>query len=136
MYADNTCVFYQLEVAKKTKNFLNKEFLPLLRWFRDNKLSIRFRKDKTKSILFSKARGLSKINTSFEVHSIKQHKTIDCLGCQLHFKLSGEAMTSKFRKKINVKLKSRYRQSRYLTHAYRRLLSNGLIQPHFDYCCS
>ena len=29
-----------------------------------------------------------------------------------------------------------YRQSRYLTPAYRRLLCNALIQPHFDYGCS
>ena len=35
--------------------------------------------------------------------------------------------------KINAKLKFLYRQTRYLTPAYRRLLCNALIQPHFDY---
>ena len=38
--------------------------------------------------------------------------------------------------KINAKLKFLYCQSRYLTPAYRRLLCNALIQPHFDYGCS
>ena len=35
--------------------------------------------------------------------------------------------------KINAKLKFLYRQTRYLTPAYRRLLCNALIQPNFDY---
>ena len=45
-------------------------------------------------------------------------------------------MASKVLKKINAKLKFLYRQCRYLTPAYRRLLCNALIQPHFDYGCS
>ena len=76
------------------------------------------------------------INIPFAGHSIKQHKTVEYLGCQLDSKLSGEAMASKVLKKINAKLKFLYRQSRYLTPAYRRLLCNALIQPHFDYGCS
>ena len=58
LYADATCIFYQHEDVKKNKNNLSKEFSSLCQWFIDNKLSIRFREDKTKSILFSKARGL------------------------------------------------------------------------------
>ena len=69
-------------------------------------------------------------------HSIKQHETVEYLGCQLDSKLSGEAMASKVLKKINAKLKFLYHQSRYLTPAYRRLLCDALIQPHFDYGCS
>ena len=45
-------------------------------------------------------------------------------------------MASKVLKKINAKLKFLYRESRFLTPAYRRLLYNMLIQPHFDYGCS
>ena len=45
-------------------------------------------------------------------------------------------MASKALKKINAKLKFLYYQSRYLTPAYKRLLCNALIQPHFDYRCS
>ena len=126
MYTDYTCIFYQHDDVKKIENVLNKEFSSLCQWFIDNKLSIHFGEDKTKSIPFSKTRGLSKINTSFVGHSIKQHKTVEYLGCQFDSKLSGEAMASKLWKKINAKLKFLYRQ---------RLLCYVLIQPHFDCVC-
>ena len=38
--------------------------------------------------------------------------------------------------KINNKLKFLYRKNRFLTPTLRRLLSNALIQPHFDYAYS
>ena len=123
-------------MLKKFKNFLNKEFSSLCQWLIDNKLSIHFGEDKTKSIFFSKTKGLKEINISFSDYSIKQHKPVEYLGCQLDSKLSGKAMASKVLKKINAKLKFLYRQSRFLTPAYRRLLCNALIQPHFDYDCS
>ena len=69
-------------------------------------------------------------------HPIKQHETVEYLGCQLDSKLRGEAMASKVLKELNAKLKFLYHQSRYLTPAYRRLLRNALIQPLFDYGCS
>ena len=59
-----------------------------------------------------------------------------CLEKKYQTKFSGEAMASKFLKKVNAKLKLLYRQSRYLTPAYKRLLCNVLIQPHFDCECS
>ena len=136
MYADDTCIFYQHEDVKKIENVLNKEFSSLCQWFIDNKLSIHFEEDKTKSILFLKTIHLKEINISFANHPIKQHETVEYLGCQLDSKLSGEAMASKVLEKLNAKLKFLYRQSRYLTHAYRRLLCNALIQLHFDYGCS
>ena len=132
LYADNTCIFYQHEGVKKIENVSNKEFSSLCQWFIDNKLSVHFGEDKTKSIHFSKARCVRGIIISFEGHSIKQHITVEYLGCQLDSKLSGEAMTSKLLNKIDPKLKFLYRQSRCLTSAYRRLLCNALIQPHFD----
>ena len=58
LYADVTCIFYQHEDVKKIENVLNKEFLSLCQWFIDNKPSIYFGENKTKSILFSKTRGL------------------------------------------------------------------------------
>ena len=45
-------------------------------------------------------------------------------------------MASKVLKKINAKLKFLYRQNRYLSPAFRRLLCNALIHPDFDYGCS
>ena len=95
--------------------------------------AVHFGEDKTKSILFSKTRCSKEINISFAGHSIEQQETVEYLSCQLDSKLSGEAMASKVLKKINAKLKFLYRQSRYLTPAYKRLLCNALIQPHFGY---
>ena len=97
--------------------------------------AVHFGEDKTKSILFSKTRCSKEINISFAGHSIEQQETVEYLSCQLDSKLSGEAMASKVLKKINAKLKFLYRQSRYLTPVYRRLLCNALIQPHFNYGC-
>ena len=70
-HAGDTCIFYQHDI-KKIGNVLNKEFSSLCQWFIDNKLSIHFGEDRTKSILFSKTRGLKELNISFAGHSIKQ----------------------------------------------------------------
>ena len=67
------------------------------------------------------AESLSDINVSFAGHSIKQHKIVEYVGCQLDSKLSGKAMASKVLKKINSKLKFLHRKSRYPTPAYKRL---------------
>ena len=58
IYMQMTLVFSTNMRTLKIENVLNKEFLPLCQWFIDNKLSIHFGEDKTKSILISKARGL------------------------------------------------------------------------------
>ena len=108
LYADDTCIFYQHEDVEKIENVLNKEFSSLCQWFIDNKLSIHFEEDKTKSILFAKARCLREINISFSGYSIKQHETVEYFGSQLDSKLSGEVMVSKVLKKINAKLKFLY----------------------------
>ena len=127
MYADETCIFYQHEDVKKIGNVLNKEFSPLCQWFIDNKLPIHFGENKTRSILFSKMKGLNEINISFAGHSIKQLETVEYLSCHLDSKLSGKGL---------IQLKFLYPQSWYITPAYRRLLWNALIQPHFNYGCS
>ena len=129
MYADETCIFNQR--VKKIENDLNS-----FRHYATGKLSIYFREDKTKSILFSKTRGLKEISVSFADHSIKQHETVKYFGCQLDSRLSGEAVASNVLKKKTVELKFLYRQSRYLAPAYKSLLCNVLIHPHFDYECS
>ena len=84
-----------MRTLNKSENVLNKEFSSLCQWFIDNKLSIHFGEDKTKSILFLKTRDLRKIDISFAGLSIKQHKTVQYLGCQLDSDLNGEAMASK-----------------------------------------
>ena len=99
LYADDTCIFYQHEDVKKIENVLNKEFSSLCQWFIVNKLSIHFGEGTTKSVLFSKTRGLKEINIYSAGHSIKYHKAVEHLGCQLDSKLSGKAMASKVLKK-------------------------------------
>ena len=120
LYADDSCIFYQHEDVQKIENVLNQEFsMPVVHktMFRNmpvavNKLSIHFGEDKAKSSLISKARGLKEINMSFAGHSIKQHKTVKYLCCQLDSKLSEEVIASKVLKKINAKLKFQRRQGR------------------------
>ena len=83
LYADDTCIFYQHEDVKKFKNVLNKEFLSLCQWFIDNKMSIHFGDEKTRSTLPSKTSGLREINVSFPAHSIRQHEKVEYLDCKL-----------------------------------------------------
>ena len=45
-------------------------------WFIDNKLSIHFGEDKTKSILFTRIKTPAKLNISFQDHLIKQYNRI------------------------------------------------------------
>ena len=68
LHADDSCIFYQQENVKKIENVLNKEFSSLYQWFINNKLTIHFGEDKTKSILFSKTIGLRKINICGPFH--------------------------------------------------------------------
>ena len=58
------------------------------------------------------------------------------LGSHLDSKLSGKALASKVLRKIKAILKFLYRKSIYLIPAFRKLLCNTLIQPHFDCWCS
>ena len=68
-------------------------------------------------------------------NSIKQHDTVEYLGCRLDSKLSGKALTSKVLRKINAKLKFFFWEN-ILIPAFRRVLCNALIQEHFDRGCS
>ena len=50
LYTDDICIFYQDKNVEKIEKVLNKEFSSLCEWFIDNKLSIHFGDDKTKTI--------------------------------------------------------------------------------------
>ena len=56
IYADDTCIFSQDKDIHKIEDVLIKQFSTLYEWFVDNKLSIQFRADKTRCILFSKTK--------------------------------------------------------------------------------
>ena len=53
LYADDTCLVFQSKNIKDIEKQLNKDFANISDWFVDNKLSIHFGEDKTKSILFA-----------------------------------------------------------------------------------
>ena len=117
------------------------EFSCLSEWFIDNKLSIHFGEDKTKSILFTRSKTPEKLNISFHDHSIRlntlvYYNCVEYLGCFLDYDLNGETLARKILKKIKDKLRFLYRQADFLNPSCRRLLCNALIQPHFDYGCT
>ena len=71
---------------------LNKDFNSLCEWFIDNKLSIHFGEEKTKSILFGTKQLLHKgksLNIRYGDTEIKQHTKVTYLGCILDNDLSG-----------------------------------------------
>ena len=125
--------------VNKIKKQLNKDFENVSDWFVDNKLSIHFGEDKTKSILFASKRKIKsarKLNVKYKNIKIKQHSQVTYLGCVLDETLCGEPMALKALNKINGKLKFLYRKNKFLTPTLRRMLCNAIIQPHFDYACS
>lgn len=82
LYADDTCIFYKDKEAQKYENVLNKKLLFQWEWFIANKLSIYSGQNKTKSILFSKEKGVKENNISFAGYCIKQPDIIEYLGSQ------------------------------------------------------
>ena len=74
----------------------------------DNKLSIHFGQDKTKSILFAskfKRKNAKKLHIKYEDIQIKQHSKVKYLGFFLDETMSREAMALNIVNKINNKLK-------------------------------
>ena len=53
LYADDICLFCMGKDIKTIEDQLSEDFNSLCKWFIDNKLSIHFGEEKTKSILFS-----------------------------------------------------------------------------------
>ena len=52
LYADDTCIVFQHKNVTEIEKQLLRDFSSLCDWFIDNKLSVHFGQDKTKSILF------------------------------------------------------------------------------------
>ena len=116
---------------------LNRDFAGLCDWFLDNKLSIHFGQDKTKSILFTsknkKGKYGNNLNINYRNIEIKQYSNVSYLGCILEDTLSGENMALKIVKKVNSRIRFLYRKGKFLSPPLRRMLCNALIHPHYDY---
>ena len=77
---------YQHRDVEKIEKQLNKDFENVYDWFVDNKLSMHFGDDKTKSILFASKRKIKsawKLNVKYNDIKIKQHSQVTYLGCAL-----------------------------------------------------
>ena len=76
LYAGDTCLVCQHKNINKIENQLNEDFCNICDWFVDNKLSIHFGEDKTKSILFAskfKRKNIKKLHIKYGDTEIKQH---------------------------------------------------------------
>ena len=69
LYADDTCLVFQSKNVKDIKNQLNEVFSNICDWFVDNKLSVHFDEDKTKSILFAYKRKIKKSQKLEVIHN-------------------------------------------------------------------
>ena len=139
LYADNSCLIFQHKDTEEIEKVLNNDFENICDWFVDNKLSIHFGEDKTKSFLFAsqrKIKTMKKLYIKYQYIEIKHHSQVTYLGCVMDETMSGEPMALKVINKINGKLKLLYWKNNFLTPGLQRMLCNVLIQSHFDYACS
>ena len=54
LYADDSCLIFRDKSIEQIETNLNRNFNTLCDWFLENRLSIHFGEDKTKSILFGR----------------------------------------------------------------------------------
>ena len=113
LYADDLCLVCQHKDINEIEKQLNVDFSNICDWFVDNKLSIHFGEDKTKSIPFAskfKNKNIKKLNIKYGDIKIKQHSKVKYLGYLTDETMPGEAMALYVIHKINNKLKFLYRK--------------------------
>ena len=96
LHANDTCLVFQHKNIKTIEEHLNRDFSSLIDWFIDNKLSVHFDEDKTKSFLFSpkhRSKSIGQIDISYKDVKIKQYSKVIYFGCVLDECLYGEFMT-------------------------------------------
>ena len=95
LYADNSCLVFQGKAVIEIEKQLNGGFTDICEWFVDNRLSIHFGQDKTKSILFASKRKIKKVTKLKIIYKniqIKHHSKVTYLGYILDETMSGESM--------------------------------------------
>ena len=120
-----THLMYQHKDIAIIEKLLNEDFEDSCDWFIDYKLSVHFRDDKTKSILFAskrRAKNMRKLNIRYKEINITQQVQVTYLGCVLDESISDERMALKVVNKINGKLKFLFRKNNFLTSELRRML--------------
>ena len=135
LYANDTCIVFLHKNVTEIEKQLLRDLSSLCDWFVDNKLSVHFGQEKTKSILFDSKHKLWNAKVSNIVYNgteIKQYEKVNYLGCILDQSLFDDSMALNVIDKVNSRLKFLHRQTRFLTPFLCRLLCNALVQPHFD----
>ena len=125
LYADDSCLVFTGPNLKSIEANLNKNFNSLCDRFIENKLSIHFGEDKTKSTVFGsqkKLMNLDQLDIRRGDIKIKQHTSVTYLGCELDQYHSGESMVTKVLGKINGRLKFLCRKKSFLSGFLRRML--------------
>ena len=118
LYADDTCLVCQHKDINEIEKQLNKDFESICDWYVNNKLSIHFGDDKTKSILFAikfKIKNVEKLNIKCGDIQFKQHSKVKYLVHMLDKTMFGETMVLFVINKINKKLKLLCWKNRFLT---------------------
>ena len=106
--ADDSCLVFQEKDAIEIEKQLNEDFTNICEWFVDNRLSIHFGEDKTKSILFASKRKIKrvpKLKIKYKNIQIKQNSKFTYLGYTSDETMSGKSMDLKVINKINLRLK-------------------------------
>ena len=130
LYADNTCLTFQLKDITEIEMVLNKNSSMICDWFVDNKLSIHFGEDKTKLILFGskhKIKNSKPLNIQYNYIKLKQYSKVTYLGCIFDETLWRESMAIHVINKINSSLRFFYRQNRFINVPLCTLLCNAMI---------
>ena len=108
LYADDTCLIFQQKHIPEIKTVLNKNFTMLCDWFVDNKLSIHFGEDKTKSILFGNKHEIKNskaLDVQYNDIKTKKHSKVTYLGCILEKTFARESIAIQVISKINSRLR-------------------------------
>ena len=95
LYADDSGLKFQHRDVEEIEMVLNNDFKNICDWFVDNKLTIHYSEDKTKSVLFASKCKIK--NKKYQDIEINQHSQLPYLG----YIMSGEPMTLKVIHKVN-----------------------------------
>ena len=76
LYSDDFCLVFQGKDIAEIEKQLNGDFINICEWFLDNRLSIHFGEDNTKSIPFASKNEINKVpklNNTYKNIQIKQY---------------------------------------------------------------
>ena len=89
MVSLETHQWFKVQFLNELPVYFNEDFEDICDWFVDNKLSIHFEDDKTKSIFFISKRKTRNINIRYKEMNLKKQAQVTYLGCVLDKSMSG-----------------------------------------------